>query len=57
MRNNGTKFRIQVDKMHDREWSIGIGLSHWCDETYLFINVIRWRISIGFLYSEIEDGE
>lgn len=53
MGDNGTTFRIQVDKMHDREWSFGIAISHWCDETYLYLNLIWWHISIGILYKEI----
>ena len=36
-------------------WSIGLCLSHWHDETYLYINLLKWSISIGFLYSEVED--
>ena len=54
--NKGTKFRVKVDKIIQEAWSIGLCLSHWYDETYLYINLLKWSISIGFLYSEVEDG-
>jgi len=50
-----TKFRIKVDPIIQEAWSIGLCISHWYDETYLFINLLKWSISIGFLYSEVED--
>lgn len=53
LENNGTTFRVQIDPMHDREWSLGIALTHWCDETYLCFNLILWRVSIGILYKDI----
>lgn len=57
---NKTKFRIKIDKMSAHTWSFGICISHWYDETYLFINAIKWSISIGFLsaddYLEEENG-
>ena len=52
-----TKFRIKVDPIIQEAWSIGLCISHWYDETYLYINLLRWSISIGFLYSEVEDGD
>lgn len=45
----GCKFGIKVDKVSERMWSIGICLSHCFDETYLFINLVKWSISIGWL--------
>lgn len=54
--NKGTKFRVKVDSIIKEAWSIGLCLSHWYDETYLYINLFKWSISIGFLYSEVEDG-
>jgi hypothetical protein len=54
--NKGTKFRVKVDSIIQEAWSIGLCLSHWYDETYLYINLLKWSISIGFLYSEVENG-
>lgn len=51
-----TKFRIKVDSIGKEAWSIGFCLSHWYDETYLYINLFKWSVAIGFLYSEEEDG-
>lgn len=53
--NKSTKFRVKVDSIIQEAWSIGLCLSHWYDETYLYINLLKWTISIGFLYSEVED--
>lgn len=48
---NNTKFGIKIDRMHPSQWSIGICFSHFMDETYLFINLFIWSISIGLLYT------
>lgn len=44
---NETKFGISIEKLDKSQWSFCIGLSHWVNETYLFINLFRWSISIG----------
>lgn len=46
------KFSIKVDKMGDYQFSIGACISHWQDETYLFLNLFKWSVSIGLLYDE-----
>ena len=43
------KFGIKVDKVCNEMWSFCIGISHMFSETYVFINVFRWSISIGWL--------
>lgn len=43
------KYKVQVDKMNENQWSFGVCLSHEEDETYLFINFYKWSISIGKL--------
>lgn len=51
------KFDIRIDDYwkHQatglpRQWSIGCCISHsYFGETYLFINLFRWSISIGWL--------
>lgn len=52
---NGLRFRIKIDKHPDDMWSFCIGLSHFVDETYLYINFFRRSISIGYLYDFEED--
>lgn len=49
------KWGIKVDRREDGMWSFGIALSHFVKETYLYINVYRWCISIGYLYNFEED--
>ena len=51
------KFDIRIDDYWNyrptdlpRPWSIGCCISHsYLGETYLFINLFRWSISIGWL--------
>lgn len=31
-------------------WSIGCCLSHWGAETYLYINLFKWTLTIGRFY-------
>lgn len=50
-----TKFGIRTDKYYKGMWSFGIGLSHFGKETYLYINLFKWSISIGRLYEDIEE--
>ena len=53
-----TRFGIRVDKLHPpSEWSVGVCLSHWANETYLYINLFFITISIGKLGFEIENGK
>lgn len=44
------KWAIQIEKMWKGSWSIGICFSHQFDETYLFVNFIKWTISIGKIH-------
>ena len=45
-----TKFQIIIDKQPKRLWSFGICISHYHDETYIYINLFKLSISIGKLY-------
>ena len=38
---------IKVTEMGRGEWSFGICLSHYFDETYIYINLAKWSITIG----------
>lgn len=31
----------------EKMWSIGCCLSHWDAETYLYINLFKWTLTIG----------
>lgn len=46
---NKTKFQIVVDKQPKGIWSFGICISHFLDETYVFLNLFKISISIGKL--------
>lgn len=46
------RFGIKVDRMWERQFSIGLAFSHWDAETYLYISFIKWTIAIGFLYAD-----
>lgn len=48
------KFGIRVDKQWDKMWSVGACISHSFEETYLFINLVKWSISIGWLMQEVK---
>lgn len=50
-----TKFGIRIDKRYKGMWSFGICLSHLGKETYLYINLFKWSISIGLLYEDVEE--
>ena len=47
MPENKSKFGVDVVKHDKDQWSFGICLSHWLDETYIYINFFRYSISIG----------
>lgn len=53
--NSDVKFRVKAQKIISNAWSVGINFSHWYDETYLFINLFRWTVTIGFLYCDLDD--
>ena len=38
---------IEISKMEKGQWSFGVCFSHYFDETYLYINLIKWTITIG----------
>ena len=46
---NETEFRIVIDKQPKRVWSFGICISHFYDETYIYLNLFKISISIGKL--------
>lgn len=52
MNENNIKFGIKIDKFNSDRWSIGVCLSHWLYETYLYINLFKWAIGIGMIDRE-----
>lgn len=52
MGNAEVRWGISVDEMTKDSWSVGICLSHWVDETYIFINFFKWSMSIGKIAKE-----
>ena len=38
---------IEISKMEKGQWSFGVCFSHYFVETYLYINLIKWTITIG----------
>jgi len=50
------KWGIKINKMGFPEiWSLGVCLSHWGDETYLFLNLIFVTVSIGKMNLEVKE--
>jgi hypothetical protein len=50
MRDAILKTGIEFKTHPERVWSFGISLSHWEDETYLYISFFKWIILIGKFY-------
>ncbi len=48
-------FRVKIDKQPIGWWSFGICLSHQDEETYVYINLFKWSISIGYMYADWSD--
>lgn len=44
------KFGVKIEKLWEEQWSFGINLSHWGDETYLYINLFKRTVTIGRFY-------
>lgn len=47
MNNVKSKFGISISNISKGSWSFGICFSHNCVESYLYINLIKWSISVG----------
>lgn len=48
------KFQVRYNKIGSKAWNICIGISHEdygeCPQTYLYINLVKWSIAIGFMW-------
>ena len=53
MSEDKAKFQIHCNKIGSKDWSICLGISHAdygkCKETYLYINLVKWSIAIGYM--------
>mgnify|MGYP001853110363 CR=1 FL=1 len=47
MNNVKSRFGICISHIPKESWFFGICIVHDCLETYLYINLIKWSISIG----------
>lgn len=56
--NTKNYFGVHVDKI-ERGFSFGICFTHdvYFNETYLYINLFKWSISIGLLNKPVTDEE
>ena len=50
MNEEKLKFGIDITKNDRGIWSFGVCLSHYGDETYIFVNFHRYSITIGKFY-------
>lgn len=57
MSGSKAKFGTTIDTIAPGCWSIGVCFSHMEDETYLFINLLKWSITIGVFRQEAGKGE
>lgn len=42
-----TKWSVKCIKLLPGQWSFCLGLTHDCEETYIYINFFKWTIIIG----------
>lgn len=52
----GKKFGIKIDKMFQGSWSLCVGISHAFGETYLYLNLLKVSISIGYMNDYLNDS-
>lgn len=46
------KFGVMTYHRPDGEWSIGFGVTHDREENYVWFNLAKWHVSIGFFARE-----
>ncbi len=49
------KFGAKFQKLWRGHWSLGCGISHSFEETYLYINFIKFTFIIGKICVDIEE--
>ena len=55
MEEQKLKWGIVINKMDKTMWSLGIAISIWSEigEGYIYVNLIKWSISIGRLWKQL----
>ena len=51
------RFGVKIDRIWEDTWSLGICLTHWKNETYVYINLIRYSIAIGRMYMQEKENK
>lgn len=46
------KFGIMTYHHTEGEWSVGFGITHDQEENYVWFNLVKWHVSIGFFARE-----
>ena len=48
------KWGVDIAKMDfPNQWNIGFAITHWGGETYLYISLLSYQISIGKIAKEV----
>lgn len=46
------RFGLRIYRMSKHDWSMGFALTHSFNETYLYFNLIKFNIAIGFIVQD-----
>lgn len=46
------RFGFRIYRMSKKDWSLGVAFTHSFNETYLYLNLIKFNIVIGFLFQD-----
>ena len=52
MEEQKLRWGIVIDKLDKTQWSLGICISVWKEigEAYIFLNLIKWTVSVGRIW-------
>ena len=50
MKENKFRFGISSGETDNELWSVGLCLTHYCDETYLYIALFKYEFCIGWMW-------
>lgn len=46
------RFGFRIYRMSKKDWSLGVAFTHSFNETYLYLNLIKFNIAIGFIVQD-----
>lgn len=46
------RFGFRIYRMSKHDWSFGFAFTHSFNETYLYLNLIKFNIAIGFIVQD-----